>query len=239
MAVSTAKVHENPELLSLLPQEGHQRTPAARRRALGRMDDQPSHNLARLHATREDDEPDDDPCDGPHAGFVNVLMDHVQLQAERVKRRGKERDKGSGRCQTPSLLPATGSGDFERETTHQVSDNAQSFVEHQHTIVNLDVLPNRVVERLQTGFRPEQFRRVCVRDRRKRAMLGFSVADGGTSERLDAPRTFETRLTSTLNLNSRPVSLTASFLSSPSVPVMASSLGMYDASAMVDWTSDS
>lgn len=54
------------------------------------MDDQPGHDLARLDAAREDDEPDDDPRDGSHAGFVDVLVNHVQLRAESF-----ERGKGS------------------------------------------------------------------------------------------------------------------------------------------------
>lgn len=42
----------------------------------------------------------------------------------------------------------------------------------------------------------------------------------------DSPNTLLTRLTSTLSLNSLPVSLTASRRSSASSPVRASSLGM-------------
>jgi hypothetical protein len=78
-------------------------------------------NLAGLDAAGDDNEPDDDPRDGPHAGLVDMLVDHVE----------------------------------------QVSDDAEPLVEDDDAGVNLEVLADRVVQRLERGFRPKELGRVC------------------------------------------------------------------------------
>jgi hypothetical protein len=87
-----------------------------------------------LHETRDDDEPNDDPCDAMCTSFFDVFVNDLELYQSAISMTAMYWDI----------------------RTHEITSNGETVIEHLYSWAYLEVFPDSFIEGIERSFRPEQ-----------------------------------------------------------------------------------